>query len=141
MLTFPSAPNHVRHLPQGLGEQAKVNLLLPRQELNSTDLSSNPPNPPRTLSVHDVIHILRSHFLPGVSIVTSLNDTFPPPAREREHLRSCLHLTNPCAKRKVLSLTKPKGKIYKTKSLGHYITCLYPYKIKLFVINDVKLFS
>ena len=33
-----------------------------------------------------------------------------------------LHLTNPCAKRKVLSLTKSKGKIYKTKSLGHYIT-------------------
>ena len=33
-----------------------------------------------------------------------------------------LHLTNPCAKRKVLSLTKPKGKIYKTQSLGHYIT-------------------
>ena len=35
------------------------------------------------------------------------------------------HLTNPCTKRKVLSLTKPKGKIYKTKSLGNYIThCL-----------------
>ena len=33
-----------------------------------------------------------------------------------------LHLTNPCAKRKVLILTKPKGKIYKTKSLRHYIT-------------------
>ena len=33
-----------------------------------------------------------------------------------------LHLTNPCNKRKVLSLTKPKGKIYKTKSLRHYIT-------------------
>ena len=33
-----------------------------------------------------------------------------------------LHLTNPCAKRKVLSLTKPKGKIYKMKSLRHYIT-------------------
>ena len=33
-----------------------------------------------------------------------------------------LHLTNPCAKWKVLSLTKPKGKIYKTKSLGNYIT-------------------
>ena len=32
-----------------------------------------------------------------------------------------LHRTNPGAKRKVLSLTKPKGKIYKTKSLGHYI--------------------
>ena len=35
-----------------------------------------------------------------------------------------LHLTNPCAKWKVLSLTKPKCEIYKTKSLGHYIT--YP---------------
>ena len=35
-----------------------------------------------------------------------------------------LHLTNPCAKQMVLSLTKPKGKIYKTKSLGHYITLL-----------------
>ena len=33
-----------------------------------------------------------------------------------------LHLTHPCAKRKVLSLTKPKGKVYKTKSLGNYIT-------------------
>ena len=33
-----------------------------------------------------------------------------------------LHLTNPCAKRKVLSLTKPKVKIYKTKSLGNYST-------------------
>ena len=28
----------------------------------------------------------------------------------------------PCTKRKVLILTKPKGKIYKTKSLRHYIT-------------------
>ena len=33
-----------------------------------------------------------------------------------------LHLTNPCAKRKVLSLTKPKGKIYKTNSPGNDIT-------------------
>ena len=33
-----------------------------------------------------------------------------------------LHLTNPCDKRKVHSLTKPKGKLYKTKSLGNYIT-------------------
>ena len=32
-----------------------------------------------------------------------------------------LHLTNQWAKRKVLSLTKPKGKIYKTKSLRNYI--------------------
>ena len=32
---------------------------------------------------------------------------------------------NSCAKRKVLTLTKPKGKIYKTKSLGNYITHIY----------------
>ena len=39
--------------------------------------------------------------------------------------------TNPCAKRKVLSLTKPKGKIYKMKSLGNYITLLF-----IFYINS-----
>ena len=44
-----------------------------------------------------------------------------------------LHLTNPCDKRKVFSLTKPKGKIYKTKSLGHYIT--------LWHINHCRLFN
>ena len=53
-------------------------------------------------------------------ILTSVNDGSSP--RAREHLRSCLHLPNPCTKRKVLSLTKPKSKIYKTKSLCNYIT-------------------
>ena len=43
-----------------------------------------------------------------------------------------LHLTNQCAKRKVLSLTKPKGKIYKTKSLSHYFT--YPVLTSLGVV-------
>ena len=66
-----------------------------------------------------------SHPLARIFIVTSLIDTSVP--RAREHLRPCLHLTNPCAKRKFLSLTKPKGKIYKTKSLGHYITCSLQY--------------
>ena len=42
-------------------------------------------------------------------------------------LRTCVNTSvnvapNPCAWRKVLSLTKPKGKIYKTKSVCHYIT-------------------
>ena len=45
-----------------------------------------------------------------------------------------LHLTNPCIKRKVLILTKPKGKIYKTKSLRHYITGLW-------IISHCKLFK
>ena len=49
-------------------------------------------------------------------ILTSVNDASSPNARE--HLCSCLHLT----KRKVLILTKPKGKRYKPKSLGNYIT-------------------
>ena len=41
-------------------------------------------------------------------------------------VNTCVNVApNPCAKRKVLSLTKPKGKIYKTKSLGNYITLLY----------------
>ena len=58
------------------------------------------------------------------------------------HVRSYLHLTSPCAKRKVLSLTKPKGKIYKTKSLGHYITffqlfiSLYWMKIRIYMVNS-----
>ena len=43
-----------------------------------------------------------------------------------------LHLTNPCAKRKVLILTKPKGKIYKTKSLHNYITYIYIYREREF---------
>ena len=75
-------------------------------------------NPPRMLPVHDVIHI--PYLLSGIFILTSVNDTSSP--HVRQHLRSSLHLTNPCAKRKVLSLTKPKGKTYKTKSLSHYIT-------------------
>ena len=40
-----------------------------------------------------------------------------------------LHLTNPCAKRKVLILTKLKCKIYKTKSLRHYITISAPFLV------------
>ena len=42
-----------------------------------------------------------------------------------------LQLTNPCTKRKVLSLTKPKGKIYKTKSLRHYITPILSLSLSL----------
>ena len=119
MLAFPSAPKHVRHLLQGLGERAKVNFLPPRQ--NSTHLSDFfqiPQNPPRTLPVHGVIHILKSYlgFLFGHFWMTH------PPRANAWTPALMLHLTNPCAKRKVLCLTKPKGKIYETKSLGHYIT-------------------
>ena len=49
-----------------------------------------------------------------------------------------LHLTNPCAKRKVLSLTKLKGKINKTKSLGHYITWIL-FQTDLYVLFLLKI--
>ena len=74
-----------------------------------------PPNPPRALPVHDVIHI------PKEFLFWHLGMTHPPRARAWTPALM-LPLTNPCVKRKVLSLTKPKGKIYKTKSLGHYFT-------------------
>ena len=116
-MAFPSARNHVWHPPQGLGEQSKVTLLFRTARPNWL-FSQISPNPPRMLPVLDVIHI--PYFLSGIFILTSVNDTSSPHARQ--HLRSILHLTNPCAKRKVLSLTKTKGKIYKMKSLGNYIT-------------------
>ena len=76
---------------------------------------SNPPNPQPTIPVRDVTHIPRSYFYFDISDWHILSARAWTPAL-------MLHLTNPCAKRKVLSLTKPKGKIYKTKSLGNYIT-------------------
>ena len=91
----------------------KVILLPPRQEINS--LKSQP-----TLPVHDVVHTSWFLFPIWGFILTSVNDASS--LLVREHLRSCLHLTNPCTKRKVLIPTKPKGKISKTKSLRHYIT-------------------
>ena len=40
-----------------------------------------------------------------------------------QRVNTCVNVApNPCTKRKVLMLTKPKGKIYKTKSLRNYIT-------------------
>ena len=106
------------HLPQTTcgARSAQICLASPRSQYQLTDFSQ--------ISAHTSGEWRHSHptvtFLSGVSIVTSLNDTSAP--RVREHLRSCLHLTNPCTKRKVLWLTKPKCKIYQTKSLGHYIT-------------------
>ena len=78
-----------------------------------TDFLQNPPNHPRALPVHNVIHIPKSQF----SILDFYFDIC------ERHIFPARVLT-PALKfaPKVLSLTKPKGKIYKTKSLGHYIT-------------------
>ena len=125
MLTFPSVPNHVRppaanNWP-GLGEPWKSTFFF--RSRNSTNwLFSNPPKS----SAHASGAWRYSHLLVPFPIWGFYFDIC-----EWHILPACacawtpalmLHLTNPCAKRKVLSLTKPKGKIYKTKSLGYYIT-------------------
>ena len=130
MLAFPSA---LKHLPQGhwpgFGEQVKVNLLLPRQK--------------STLTFFKIPQILRARFRCMTSFTSpssiwdfyfDISEWHILPARSWTPALM-LHLTNPCAKRKVLNLTKPKGK----KSLGHYITerrtwyCIYLFKT---LLND-----
>ena len=95
-----------------------VNRFLRRQKLDS-DFSQIPKSPAHasgawrhshtvvTFSIWDFLfwHLWMTHT-PHVRVTPAL----------------MLHLINPCGKRKVLSLTKLKDKIYKTKSLGHYIT-------------------
>ena len=127
MLTFPSSPNHVGHPLQGLGVLRRStfffgekNSTFPYGRRNSTHwLFSDPPNPPRTLPIMTSFtspgHISISDFYFDISEWHILPAHAWTPGL-------MLHRTNPCSKRKVLSLTKPKGKIYKTKSLGHYIT-------------------
>ena len=75
------------------------------------------------------------NFLSGIFILTSLNDTSSP----RACTPALLHLTNPCAKWKVLILTKPKGMVYKTKSLRNYITYMQGSNqewIRVFVVQS-----
>ena len=92
----------------------KVNLLLPRRELKwLLFLKSQPALPVRDVT-HHLVSIPIWYFYFDISEWHILSARAWTPAL-------MLHLTNPCAKRKVLSLTKPKGKIYKTKSLRKYI--------------------
>ena len=71
-------------------------------------------------SGHDIIHLTRSYFLSGNFYFDIckwhilLTRAWTPALM--------LHLTNPCTKRKVLILTKPKGKICKIRSLRNYFT-------------------
>ena len=116
---FHLPPNHAWHPPQGLVELRKSSVFF--RGRNSTHwLFSNPPNPPCTLPVRDVTHVPRSQFLSGI-FHFDISEWHILSARAWTPALM-LHLTNPCAERKVLSLTKSKGKIYITKSLGHYIT-------------------
>ena len=80
--------------------------------------------------MHTVIHIPRSN--PIWDFYFDISEWHILPARAWTPALM-LHLTNTCAKRKVLSLTKPKGKMYKTKSLGHYITNILIIMIKIII--------
>ena len=69
---------------------------------------------------HDVIHVPSCISYLGF-LLWRLWLSHSPRVRVNTYTQ-CVHLTNPCTKQKVLSLTKPKGKIYKTKSLRNYMT-------------------
>ena len=144
MMTFPYAPlTATRDTP-------------PQTDLISASLESQPSSSDAKTQLPDfsqILKILRARFRYLASFTspghTSIWDfyfdisewnIFPTHARTPALM---LHLTNPSAKRKVLSLTKPKGKIYKTKSLGHYITNLFivysqSYGLDRLVLRDIK---
>ena len=122
MTTFPSAPSPPPQPPRAAPaarprRAAKVNRLPRTLKLNYlTFLKSQP-----TLPVRDVTHHLIP--IPIWDFYFDISEWHILPERAWTPALM-LHLTNLCAKRKVLNLTKPKGKIYKTKSVGHYITLL-----------------
>ena len=113
MLAFPSAPA-TRPLAW-LRRASKSHPSSSVRKTQLTDFFQIPQNPQRTLPVHDVIYIPKSQF--------SIWDFYFDICERRANTctQVCTQLTY-AQSQKVLSLTKPKGKIYKTKSLGHYIT-------------------
>ena len=111
MTTFPSALNYVRHPvsseSQPFSSDAKTRLPNFSQISAHASGAWRHPNTLVPISIWDFyFDISEWHILPACAGTPAL----------------VLHLTNPCAKWKILSLTKPKGKTYKTKSLSHYIT-------------------
>ena len=118
MLIFPSAPNHPAANYWSRLDKPRKSTFFFRGKDSTNCFFSN-------LSSR-FQYVTSPTFLSGVFILTSLNDTSSPRACAWTPARM-LHLTNPCAKWKVLSLTKPKIKIYKTKSLGNYITPILGY--------------
>ena len=118
MLTaFTSVPKHVRHpICKLLVWPPKVNLLVRTQERNSAFFQI-----PKSLALPGMTSFSSAGLISylGIFILTSVNDTS---SLRAWTLALMLHLTNACTKRKVLILTKPKGKIYKTRYLRNYIT-------------------
>ena len=93
--------------------------LVRRQELNSL-LFSNPPNPQHFRATR---HSPLSVLFPIWDFYFDISEWHILSARAWTPALM-LYITNPCTKRKVLILTKQKGRIYKTKSPRHYITVI-----------------
>ena len=125
MLAFSSAPNHVRPPPQTTGLISANPESQPSSSDAKTQLTDISQIPAHASGAWRHSHLLVSFSIWG--LFWHLWMTHPPPRAWTPALM--LYLTNPCAKRKVLSLTKPKGKIYKAKSLGHYITIIWLHTI------------
>ena len=123
LVAFTSPPNHVRHAICKLlvwpRWAPKINLAVRTQELNSL-LFLQSQKSSAYVPVHDVNHIPWSYFLSGV-LFWHLWMTHHPRACVNTCAHVCTKLTHALS-RKVLILTKPKGKMYKTKPLRDYIT-------------------
>ena len=67
---------------------AQIRLASPSSEFRRKEINSllflKSPNPQPMLPVHDVTHTLWSQFLPAIFILTSLNDTSSPHARQHQ---------------------------------------------------------
>ena len=125
MLAFPSAHSPTRVAPATwpLAWLRRANKSQPpssEPRTQVTDFLQNPQNPPHALPVHDVIHI-SGHILSLWDFYFDISERYILPARVNNCAQVCTKLTH-VLNRKVLRLTKPKGKIYKMKSLGYYIT-------------------
>ena len=117
-----SQPLPQRAAPDAMPRGApKVNRLLPMQEINSLTFPKSPKSSAHASGAwhhsHPLVISTIWDFYFDISEWYILSARAWTPAL-------MLHLTNACAKRNVLSLTKTKGKVYKTKSLGNYITCV-----------------
>ena len=91
-------------------------------------------------SAHASVAWHHSHpqVLSGIFILPSVNDTSALRTRVNTCAHVCTQLTYVLS-RKVLSLTKSKGKIYKTKSLGYYITSVVSLGWASMMLEDPKL--
>ena len=110
----PPKKKHVHTRRKASASKRKSTVFL-RAELNR--LFSNLPKS----SAHASGAWHHSHLLVLGFLFWNLWTTHPPRVRVNTCAQVCTKLTYALS-RKVLSRTKPKGKIYKTKFLGHYIT-------------------